>query len=75
MIRRLKKEEIKQQLINSLINSHKIETEELNEKADKIEKSEDAADIIKGYEETIRTKKKNTVCIKYHQGKVFRRFR
>ena len=33
-IRRLSKEEIKQQLIDSLIKSDKIETEELNEKVD-----------------------------------------
>ena len=33
-IRRLIKEEIKEQLIDSLINSDKIETEELNEKVD-----------------------------------------
>ena len=41
------------------MNSDKIEIEELNEKADKVEKSEDAANIIKEYEEIIRTKNKN----------------
>ena len=34
-----------------------IETEELNEEAEKVEKSEDAADI-KQYEEILRTKRK-----------------
>ena len=57
------------------MNSDIIETEEFNEKADKVEKSKDAATIIKQYEEIIRTKKKNIVCIAYHQGKVFRRFK
>ena len=57
-IRRLSKEEIKQQLIDSIINSDIIETEELNEKADEVEKSEDAATIIKQYKEIIRTKRK-----------------
>ena len=46
-IRRISKEEIKQQLIDYLINSDKIETEELNEKTDKVEKYEDAATIVK----------------------------
>ena len=73
--RRLSKEEIKQQLIDSIINSNIIETKELNEKADKVEKSEDAATIIKQYEETVRTKKRNIVCIAHRHGKVFRRFK
>ena len=51
------------------MNSDKIETEELKEKADKVEKSEDAVTIIKECEEIIRTKKKNNVCITYRQGK------
>ena len=45
-IRRISKEEIKQQLIDYLINSDKIEIEELNEKADKVEKYEDAAALL-----------------------------
>ena len=45
--RRLTNEEIKKQLIDSIINNGIIETEELNEKADKVEKPEDAAAIIK----------------------------
>ena len=73
--RRLNKEEIKQQLIDSIINTDIIETEELNEKADNAEKSEDAAAIAKQYEEIIQTKKKNIICIAYHQGKLFKRFK
>ena len=45
--RRLTNEEIKKQLIDSIINNGIIETEELNEKADKVEKPEDTAAIIK----------------------------
>ena len=45
-IRRISKEEIEQQLIDYLINSDKTETEELNEKADKVEKYEDAAALL-----------------------------
>ena len=72
--RRLSKEEIKQQLIDSIFNNDIIETEELNEKADKVEKLEGAAAIIKQYEDNIRTKKKN-ISIAYHQGKVFKRLK
>ena len=46
-IKRFGKEDIKQQLINFRINNDIIETEKLNEKADKRDKSEDAATIIR----------------------------
>ena len=42
--RRLSKEE---KLIDSIFYNGRIETEELNEKSDKVEKPEDAAVIIK----------------------------
>ena len=72
-IRKLSKEELKQQLIDSfIINSDKIETEELNDKAIKIR---GCCHHYKNYEELIRRKKKNIVCIAYHQGKVFRRLK
>ena len=41
--RRLSKEEVKEELIDSIVISDIIETEELNEKADKVEKPENAA--------------------------------
>ena len=66
--KRLGKEKIKKQLIDSLVNNDTSEMEELNEKADKVEKPEDAATIIKEYEGLIRTKK-GFISISYHQGK------
>ena len=65
------KEEIKKQLIDSIINNEIIETEELNDKPDKAEKPKDAVDIVKQYEDIICTKKKNIISIVYHQGKIF----
>ena len=65
------KEEIKQQLIDSIVSNDIIKTEELNEEADQAEKPEDAAAIIKQYEDIFRGKKKNMISIAYHQGKVF----
>ena len=64
--KRLTKDEIKDQL-----NGENVEAEDLDEKADKGEKSEDAATIIKDYEEIIHIKKKkNIICIAYQNGKV-----
>ena len=46
-----------------------MKTVELNEKADKLVKPENAADVIKQYEEIIRTKKKGIISVAYYQGK------
>ena len=73
--KRLNEEEVKQQLLDSLINNDKTETEELNERAEKVDKPEDAANIIKEYEEILCTKRKGIITVAYHQGKVFSRFR
>ena len=66
---------MKQQLIDSLVNDDTTETEELNERAEKVDKTEDAADIVKEYEENLRTKRKDVISVAYHQGKVFSWFR
>ena len=56
--RRLAKEKIKKELINSINIKDVTEIEELNEEAEKVEKSEEAADIIKQYEKILRTTRK-----------------
>ena len=45
--KRLNKDEIKKQLIESININNAVEMEDLNELAEKVEKPEDAADIIK----------------------------
>ena len=45
--KRFNKEEVNQLLIDSLANNNTIETEELNEKTQKVGKPEDAADVMK----------------------------
>ena len=62
--RRLNKD-VKKQLIESIVNSDIIENDELNKKAEEVQKPEDAAAVIKQYEEIIRTKKKGTITIAY----------
>ena len=43
--RRISKEETKKHLIDTIFNSNMVETQELNEKANKVEKPEDAAPL------------------------------
>ena len=59
--KRLTHEEIKKQLIESIVINEVAETDELNKQAEEVQKSEDAADLIKQYEDIIRTKKKGIV--------------
>ena len=73
--KRLTHEEIKKQLIESIVINDIIETDELNKKAEEVQKPEDAAAVIKQCKEIIRTKKKRIISIAYHQGKVFKKFK
>ena len=56
MTKRHNKENIKQQLIDSLVNNDTIETEELKQEANRVKKLEDAADVIKQYKKSFAQK-------------------
>ena len=71
----LSKEEIKQQILVSMIIDEVVVSEELNKEAEKIQKPEEAAEVIKQYEYIIKTKKEGIRSIEYYQGKVFKRFK
>ena len=73
--RRLDKNEIKKQLIESIVNNDLVETDELNKKADKVEEPEDVTAVLKQLEDVIRTKKKGIIPIAYHQGSALKRFK
>ena len=73
--KRLSKEEIKKQLLEPIIINEVVEPEELNNKAEEIQESEEAAEVIKQYEYIIKTKTKGIISIAYYQGKVFKRFK
>ena len=73
--KRLNKDEIKKQLTQSIAINNAIEIGDLNKKANKVEKPEEAADIIKQYEEILRTKSKGIISIAYNQGKIFKRLK
>ena len=73
--KRLNKNEIKKQLIESITISNVVEMEDLNELAEKVQKPEEAADIIKQYEEILRTKRKGIISVMYYQSKILKRFK
>ena len=52
-----------------------VEFDDLNKEAKKIQDPEKAADIIKRYEDIIKTKNKGIINVAYHQGQVFKRFK
>ena len=51
------------------------ETQDLNKKAEEVQNPEEAAEVIQGYENIIRTKKKGIICIAYYEGKVFKKIK
>ena len=73
--KQLSKNEIKKQLLESIIINEVVESEELNKEAGEMQEPEKAAKIIKQYEDIIKTKKKGIISIAYYQGKVFKRFK
>ena len=56
-------------LIDSLVYNANINTEDLNECTDRVKVYEEAVNIIKEYEDIIKTNKK-TIFFAYQQGKV-----
>ena len=73
--KRLSKEEIKKQLLDSMIIDVVVEFENLNKEAEETQDPEKVAEIIKRYEDTIETKNKGIINVAYHQGQVFKRFK
>ena len=71
----LSKEEIKKQLLHSIIIDEVLEFEDLNKEAEEIQDPEKAAEIIKRYEYIIKTKKKGIRNVACHQGQVMKRFK
>ena len=71
----LSKEEIKTKLLDSMTIDEIVEFDNLNKEAEKIEDLEKAVEIIKRYEDIIKTKNKGIINVAYHQGQVFKRFK
>ena len=73
--KRLSKEEIKKQLLDSMIIDENLEFDDLNKEAEEVQDPEKAAKIIKRYEDIIKTKNKGIINVAYHQGQIFKRFK
>ena len=73
--KRLSKEEIKRKLLDSMTIDEIVEFDDLNKEAEKIEDLEKAVEIIKWYEDIIKTKNKGIINVACHQGQVFKRFK
>ena len=73
--KRLSKEEIKKQLLDSMIIDEVAEFEDLNKAAKEVQDLEKAAEIIKRYEDIIETKKKGIINVAFYQGEIFKRFK
>ena len=64
--------QIKKELEDSIANGNKNENTGVEEMVKNCpETEEDAAEAIHKFEEIIRNKKSDTVCLAYHQGKIF----
>ena len=74
-VKRLSKEEIRKQLLESMIIDEVVEFEDLNKEAEEIHDPEKAAEIIKRYEGIIKTEKNEIINVAFHQGQVFKRSR
>ena len=62
-------------MIESITIDNAVEIEELNKLAEKVQKPEEAADIIKQYQKILRTKRKGIISVANYQGKFFKRFK
>ena len=69
------KEEIKKQLLESMIIDEVVSFEDLHKEAEEIRKLEKAAEVIKRYEDIMKMKKKGIISVAYHEGKVFKKFK
>ena len=73
--KRLSQEEIRKQLLDSMIIDENLEFDYLNKEAEEIQDPEKAAEIIRQYEDIIKMKKKVIINVSFYQGQIFKRFK
>ena len=61
--------------MESITIDNAVEMEDLITLAEKVQKPEEATDIIKQYEEVLRAKKKGIISVANYQGKIVKRFK
>ena len=64
--KKLTHDEIKKKLTESIVMNDTIESDGLNKKAEEVQDTEKAAEVIQECENNIRTKKKDIIRIAYH---------
>ena len=65
-VERLSKEEMRKQLLDSIIIGENLEFDNLNKEAEEIQDPEKAAEIIREYEDVIKTKKKGIINVAFY---------
>ena len=73
--KRLSQEEIRKQLLDSMIIDENLEFDYLNKEAEEMQDPEKAAEIIRQYEDIIKMKKKGIINVSFYQGQIFKRFK
>ena len=61
--------------MDSITVNEVLESEDLNKEAEEVQDPKRAAEIIKRYEDIIKTKKKGVINVAYYQGQVFKKFK
>ena len=61
--------------MDSITINEVLESEDLNKEAEEVQDLKRAAEIIKQYEDIIKTKKKGIINVAYYQGQVFKKFK
>lgn len=72
---RRSKEQINKEPNKSIINPERHESKDQQDKVEKVEISQETAEIIREFEYIIRTKDRNIIWLAYQQGKVFEKFK
>ena len=72
---RLSKEEIKSKLLDLIIIDKALESKDLNKEAEEVQDLERAAEIVRWYEDIIRTKKNGIINVAYYQGQILKKFK
>ena len=67
--------EIKTKLLDLMTIYEIVEFDDQNKEAEEIQDPKKAAEIIKQYEDIIKTKNEGNINVAYHQGQVFKRFK
>ena len=61
--------------MDSITINEVLESEDLNKEAEEVQDLKRAAEIIKQYEDIIKTKNKGIINVAYYQGQVFKKFK